>query len=151
MVSNYPASDPAFRVALGKASESAVRLLVIEDDLNDQELLLKKLRQANIIDHILFVNDGRKAMQLLSQDNKQTKLVAIFLDLSLRGISGLKILQQIRSRPEMARLPVIVITGSEDPEDRKECERLKVTSYLAKPINFQSFCMALANVFDSPQ
>ncbi len=133
---------------------SAIRVLVIEDNDDDQQLLLRQLKKAEISERILFVNDGKKAVDILLRSDEQeirSKLVAVFLDLKLPHTSGLDILRLIRSTPEIAKLPVIVMTGSTNPKDLEECQKLNATSFIAKPITFQSFVVAIANVFHAPQ
>lgn len=147
-----PVTDPDIRLAPDSGAGGPIRLLVIEDDQDDQVLLYRQLRKANITDHTLFVSDGTKALQLLTDDTLSLKstVIAVFLDLKLQGASGLEVLRSIRARPEFENLPVIIMTGSNDPAHRDECQRLKATSYIAKPISFQAFCMAIANVFHLP-
>jgi len=152
MPSSYPVNDPSFRMKQGSEPASPMKILVIEDNLNDQDLLYRQMRKANIENHILFVNDGNKAMDLLLQDaqNPKSKILAVFLDLNLITSSGLDVLRMIRKNSKLARMSVVIMTGSEDPEDRKECERLQVVNYLAKPISAQTLCMAIANLFHQP-
>jgi len=105
----------------------------------DQEVLLDHLKKANIRDHILFISDSRIAVELLLHADDQeirSKLRAVFLDLRLPGFGGLEILRLIRSTPEIASLPVIVMTGLTEPKILEECRRLKATSYLPKPLIF---------------
>ena len=131
-----------------------MRVLVIEDNDDDQQFLLRQLKKAQISERILFVNNGQKAVDLLLRADDQeirSKLVAVFLDLKLPGKSGIDILRLIRSTPEISKLPVIVMTGSTNPEDMAECQRLNATSFVSKPIDFQSFVVAIANVFHAPQ
>ncbi len=152
MPHSYPVNDPSFRMKAGSEAASPMKILVIEDNLNDQELLYKQMRKANIENHILFVNDGLKAMELLLQDaqSAKSKVLAVFLDLNLITSSGLDVLRMIRKNSKLAGMPVVIMTGSEDPHDRKECERLKVINYLSKPISAQTLCMAIANLFHQP-
>lgn len=145
----YSTPDPALGVAPDHPGSPNTRLLVIEDCPDDQERLRRQLRKAKIHDQILFVNDGRKAIDILVKDvlHIRSKLFAVFLDLKLKGISGLEVLRAIRSEPKLENLPVVIMTGSHDPEDINECRRLRATTYLSKPVSFQSFYMAIANVF----
>lgn len=153
MATVNPTHDPSLRTTAGETPESVIRVLVVEDNDDDQELLLRQLKKAKISERILFIKDGNKAVELLSRDDEQgirSKLCAVFLDLKLPGTGGIEILRLIRSKPETAHLPVIIMTGSTNPKDMEECQRLKATSYISKPISFQSFCVAIANVFHLP-
>ena len=129
---------------------SPVRVLVVEDSPDDQELLRHQLEKTQMATHVAFVPDAAQALDLLIGSEGETfrqELVAIFLDLHLPGMSGIELLQRIRVMPGMADFPVIVMTSSNDPRDVEECRRLKVASYVPKPITYHSFSHAVANVF----
>jgi CheY-like chemotaxis protein len=57
----------------------------------------------------------------------------------------------LRAQDDLQKLPVIVMTSSNDPKDLEECRRLKVTSYVSKPVTFTSFSKAVADVFHLPR
>ena len=69
------------------------------------------------------------------QDVSQT-IFAVFLDLKLRETDGLEVLRRMRSSALTENIPVIVMSGSENPNDMAECKRLNVLGYLHKPIDF---------------
>lgn len=126
------------------------RILVVEDDPADRELLHLRLKKERMADNVIFVRDGIRALSVLEDfqtGRREGKLIAVFLDLRLPGMDGLDLLRRIRAEREMEDLPVIVMTGSSDPKDIEECQRLKVVSYVEKPITFGSFSKAIANVF----
>jgi CheY-like chemotaxis protein len=124
-------------------------LLVVEDNIDDQELLRHQMKKANIHDRVFFVDNGTAAMKCLTEDTFRS-IFAVFLDLNLAGQSGLEVLRFIRSTPDLSLLPVIVMTGSENPRDLTECRRLNATSYAVKPIDFKTFCTSVASVFHLP-
>ena len=62
-------------------------------------------------------------------------------------MSGTDLLHHIRSMPGMANFPVIMMISSNDPRDLEECKKLKVASYVSKPVTFSSFSNAVANIF----
>jgi CheY-like chemotaxis protein len=98
--------------------------------------------------HIKFLATGKEALDFLSgpQGTLVAKnLVALFLDLKLPGLGGLELLRRLRKK--YGRLPVIVMTGSENSEDWEECRRLGVTHYITKPVTFASFAKAVADVY----
>jgi len=131
-------------------SGSRVRVLIVEDDPSDRELLLRQLRKAQIDDNVIFVPDARQALGVLEDyrnGKREGELIALFLDLHLPGLGGVEFLRKVRAMPDMVELPVIVITGSHDPRDFQECQRLKVLSYLEKPITFTTFSKAVASIF----
>lgn len=124
------------------------RVLIVEDNPDDLELLMCQLRKTQIDEHVKVFTNGRIAVEYLTDSDSQCeKLIAIFLDLNLPSASGLYLLKTIRSHDRIAHLPVIVMTSSNAPRDLEECQKLGVTSYIQKPITFMTFVKAVANSF----
>jgi len=126
---------------------------VVEDNADDRDLLLRQLRKSGMDSHVKFISNGQEALDFLIGPRISTlpeELIAIFLDLKLPALSGLELLRRLRLRSEFQRLPVIVMTSSNDPKDLEECSRLKVTNYVSKPVTFTSFSKAVADVFHLP-
>lgn len=137
-----------------KDSSTLVRVLVVEDNPDDRDLLLRQLRKSGMDNHVKFIADGQEALDFLlspSASSLAEELIAIFLDLKLPALGGLELLRRLRLRDEFQRLPVIVMTSSNDPKDVEECRRLKVTNYVSKPVTFTSFSKAVADVFHLPK
>jgi CheY-like chemotaxis protein len=129
-----------------------VKILVIEDNTDDQELLLHQLNKSGVQDRVLCVEDGNDALNLLRDGaRKLSKLGAIFLDLSLPGVDGLLLLQSIRANVETALLPVFIMTGSTNPKDEDECRRLGATRFIPKQLlRLPSFRSTLADMIHPP-
>jgi two-component system response regulator len=134
--------------------ENPVRVIVIEDNADDQELLLRQLRKSGMDNHVKFIANGQEALNFLvnpSTPSLAKELIAVFLDLKLPSLNGLELLRQIRATEHLKNLPVIVMTSSNDPKDMEECRRLKVTSYVSKPVCFTTFSKSVADVFHLPK
>ena len=125
-----------------------VRILVVEDDPNDQALLLLQLKKIQMADNVMIVPNAFQALHFIedTRSSSQWGLVAMFLDLHLPRMSGVELLHRIRKMPEMETFPVIVMTSSNNPQDLEECKKLKVMSYVQKPVTFHSFAWAIANI-----
>ena len=129
--------------------DNSVRVLVIEDNPDDRELLLRQLRKSGMDSHVKFIADGQEALDFLTgpQAPPPESLIAILLDLRLPSLSGLELLRRLRARDDFRNVPVTVMTSSNDPNDLEECRKLKVINYVTKPITFSSFSKAVADVF----
>ena len=141
---------------MSNALDSAppVRVLVIEDNADDRDLLLRQLRKTGMADHVKFISDGREALNYLVAPQPPpaaSELVAIFLDLKLPSLTGLELLRSLRQSGLFQDTPVIVMTSSNDPRDLEECRRLKVTNYVSKPVTLTSFSKAVADIFHPPR
>jgi CheY-like chemotaxis protein len=132
--------------------ETSVRVLVVEDNADDRELLLRQLRKSGMDSHVKFISDGKEALDFLTRPGELAdELIAIFLDLRLPSLSGIELLRRLRGQEHLQDVPVIVMTSSIDPNDLEECRRLKVTNYVSKPVTFTSFSKAVADVFHLPR
>jgi CheY-like chemotaxis protein len=124
------------------------QILIIEDNADDQLLLLRQLRNAGLAQHIKIISNGGEALHYLKDENlKGADLAAIFLDLKLPKVSGLKVLESLRTRDALSNVPVIVMTSSNAPEDLEKCKELGVYSFVQKPLTFSSFAKAFADSF----
>ena len=124
------------------------RILIIEDNPDDEALLLRQLKKAQLDRHIRVIHDGGRAVDYLKNERfKCEELAAVFLDLRLPTIDGLKILEVIRSEERLRDLSVIVMTSSNSPEELEKCRVLGVYSFVQKPLTFSSFAKAFADTF----
>jgi two-component system response regulator len=135
------------------AAVGSVKVLVVEDNADDRELLLRQLRKSGLGEHVKFISDGKEALDLLTGDGAPhpDDLIMILLDLRLPSLSGLELLRRLRALPRYQSVPVTVMTSSNDPRDLEECRRLRVVNYLNKPVTFDSFSKAVADVFHPPK
>jgi two-component system response regulator len=132
------------------AGEKPLRVLVIEDNNDDSDLLVRQLQRNNFEGSVKVIPDGQEAWDLLSGATPHPDLIAIFLDLKLPKLSGLKLLAKIRADSKLCTIPVFVMTSSNDPKDLAECTRLGVEGYIPKPVTFTTFSKAVADLFHSP-
>ena len=124
-------------------------ILVIEDNIDDQDMLIRQLKKSGIEDRVLCVANGNDALTLVRAGARKLSAVcAVFLDLSLPGVNGLLLLQAIRANVETALLPVFVMTGSTNPKDEAECRRLGATRFIPKQLlSLPSFRSTIADLF----
>jgi len=122
------------------------RILIVEDNRDDSELLMRQLKKANLGDQVLIIGDGQLALDFLTSAQSD-HLVAMFLDLKLPTISGLQLLEKTRGLDKTKKLPVIVMTSSNSPEDLQKCQALQVMCYVQKPVTFEAFSKAVASTF----
>jgi len=126
-------------------TDSLTRLLVVEDNEDDTFLLTRQLARAQIDDCVTVIGNGSDALAFLKQTSPLP--LAVFLDLSLPGMSGIDVLKEMKKEASLQNLPVIVMTGSIKPADMEECARLGVTAYLTKPIGLSTFIKTVTDLF----
>lgn len=126
-----------------------VDILIVEDNPNDIELIVRALKKQNLANELYIVEDGQEAIDFLfykgkyenRSRNKQIKV--IFLDLKLPKVNGLEVLKIIKSNTETKNIPVVVVTSSKEDPDIKAAYELGANSYIVKPVEFNDFINAI--------
>lgn len=126
-------------MAIGKAT----RMLLVEDDPNDVELIELALENYNFVNQIDVVEDGEQALHYLfgTEENQRAQPLPrlVLLDLKLPKINGIQVLEAIRHHPSTQTLVVVVMTSSVEDTDLEACYHLGINSYIVKPFKFQQF------------
>ncbi|MDJ0510562.1 MAG: response regulator [Crocosphaera sp.] len=120
-----------------------MRMLLVEDDPNDIELIKLALANCQFVDKIDIAEDGEKALEYLlgtptSPFYPQLPRL-VLLDLNLPKLNGIQVLEAIRNNSRTKKLVVVVMTSSAEDKDLQACYNLGVNSYIIKPLNFQEF------------
>ena len=124
---------------------SAVDILLVEDNQDDVDLALHALRHGKLANSIFVVRDGEEALDFLfcrgtfaeRTLNHSPKLV--LLDLKMPKIGGLEVLKEIKGDPRTKSIPVVIMTSSKEERDLIESYNSGVNSYIQKPVDFEQF------------
>jgi CheY-like chemotaxis protein len=124
------------------------RILIVEDDPNDIELTMTALADYNLANEVVVTRDGQQALDYLyCRGGFSTRAggnpAVMLLDLKLPKISGLEVLQQIRSDAHLKMIPVVVLTSSNEEKDVIRSYSLGVNAYVVKPVDFHEFVNAV--------
>ena len=126
-------------------------ILIVEDNPQDEMLILRALRRANVVNGITVVRDGQQALDyLLHQGEFAGGATAppsvVLLDIGLPRVSGLDVLHQLRSHPDTRLLPIVVLTSSDEEEDRLRSYERGANSFVRKPLDFGEFAKVVAEL-----
>lgn len=119
-----------------------LQILLIEDDDDHAELTLHALEQHDGGHRATRVADGAEALDYLLSRGAHAGVERpdlVLLDLNLPKVGGLDVLDQIKSDPDLRRIPVVVLTTSDAEEDRREAYERYANSYLVKPVSYDKF------------
>ena len=120
-------------------------ILLVEDNPSDVELTRRALHKSHISNQMIVAEDGQEALDYLfggdplTNTNKNELPALILLDLKLPKVDGLQVLRQIRANERTSRVPVVILTTSNEEQDITQSYDLGANSYIRKPVDFKQF------------
>ena len=129
-----------------------VEILLVEDNPNDAELTIRALKKKNLANTIIHLKDGAEALEYIFCTGKyadrdiNNKPKAILLDLKMPKVNGLEVLERVKADARTRSIPIIVLTSSNEDPDVKKCYDMGVNSYIVKPVGFDNFTKAVAEL-----
>lgn len=129
--------------------ERVVNILLVEDDEVDVMNITRAFQRSNITNPLYVAGNGVEALEMLrgTKDSKpiipNTRRI-ILLDINMPKMNGIEFLNELRSDPQLAPTPVVVLTTSDEDQDRMEAYKLNVAGYILKPVTFSSFAEVMA-------
>lgn len=131
-------TDSKYHRPVGRPME----VLLVEDSLVDARLTMAALTKGEIPHRMTLVRDGQEAIDFLFRSGifaRAPRPDLILLDLQLPKKSGLEVLWEVRNSDMLRVIPVVVLTSSEDPEDKAQCSQHEVDGFLEKPVHINEF------------
>jgi len=124
-------------------------ILLVEDNPDDEALTLRALKKNNISNQVIVARDGAEALEYLfgtgqysGRDANLTPQV-VLLDLKLPKVEGLEVLRRLRANESTKLLPVVILTSSNEEQDRINGYDSGANSYVRKPVDFNQFIEAV--------
>jgi two-component system response regulator len=127
-------------------------ILLVEDNPSDIDLTKRALANANIANELIVAEDGQEALDYLfgighyAGRDAAPLLAVILLDLKLPKVDGLDVLRRIRADERTKRLPVVILTSSQEEQDIAAGYDLGANSYIRKPVDFSQFAEAIKSM-----
>jgi len=133
------------------ADRNKIMILLIEDDPGHARLIERNLRRTNIINQITTFSDGQQVIDyLFSQGEyvgiKPASFPLMLLDLNLPVLDGYQVLKRVKEDERTKRIPVIVLTTTDDTREVAKCYELGCNVYITKPIEYAQFLEAIRNL-----
>lgn len=116
-------------------------ILIVEDSIDDFEAAKRAFGKANLNNPIKHAMSGEEALTYLRSESVHPGI--ILLDLNMPGLDGRKTLEIIKRTPELKKIPVVVLTTSDDERDIRACYEMGANTYIQKPVDFDGLITAL--------
>ena len=134
---------------MSNGAGSHVQMLLVEDNPDDRDLVLRALRKNHFSNPILLAGDGQDALDQLFGDDgflDKSGSKVVLLDLKLPKVDGIEVLRQIRSDPRGRRIPVVMLTSSQEESDLVASYETGASSFIVKPVDFENFSKCVSDI-----
>jgi two-component system response regulator len=122
-----------------------IDILLVEDNPRDAELTVRALKKRNLANRLFVIEDGAEALDFIFTRGKFAQREAlqhpkvVLLDLKLPKVNGLEVLRALKADEQMRRIPVVMVTSSQQDPDIQTAYELGANSYVVKPVEFDAF------------
>ena len=129
-----------------------VEILLVEDNPTDAELTIEALREAKLVNHLVWVKDGAEALDFLFRKGAYAGRApnanpsVILLDLRLPKVDGLEVLERLKANENTRKIPVVVLTSSNEDRDIMKSYEQGVNSFVSKPVGFEEFARVVSQL-----
>ncbi len=128
-----------------------VTILLVEDDDGHARLIEKNLRRSGVANQLTRVEDGQAAVDFLLREGPYTGTdlpspLLVMLDLNIPVLGGMQVLERMKADPRAHRIPVVVLTTTDDAHDVNRCYDLGCSVYVTKPVEYEAFCEAVVRL-----
>lgn len=124
-------------------------IILIEDNISDADLVLRALKKNNLVNNVIHLQDGQEALDYFfgnSENGMSAIPKLILLDLKMPKVNGIEVLEQLKKNASTKAIPLVILTSSKEDPDLKKCYELGANSYVVKPVVFDDFVKAIAQV-----
>jgi len=128
-----------------------VTILLVEDNPGHARLVEKNLRRSNVANNIIIASDGQQALDyVLSQGeyagSERASPLLVLLDLNLPVLDGYQVLKRMKAEERTRRIPVIILTTTDDAREVSRCYELGCSVYVTKPVDYREFSDAIRHL-----
>jgi len=132
-------------------NKQEVTILLVEDDPGHARLIEKNLRRSNITNEIVTLGDGQQAVDYLFGEGKYVEgkrpsPMLVLLDLNLPELDGYQVLKRMKGDERTKRIPVVILTTTDDTREVERCYDLGCNVYITKPVDYEQFADAIRKI-----
>ncbi len=119
-------------------------ILLAEDDEGHATLIKRNLQRSGLLNEIIHFKDGQETLDFLHQKVVEKDIPSLLLlDIKMPKVDGIEVLRQVKADTKLRKMPVIMITTTDDPREIDKCHELGCSNYIKKPIDYDNFVDAI--------
>jgi CheY-like chemotaxis protein len=123
-------------------------IVLAEDDDGHANLIHRNLERAGLTNGFIRVKDGQEVLELIRGQGQFAGRTIhgdylLLLDINMPRVDGVEVLRQIKADPQLATIPVIMLTTTDDPREVERCYKLGCNVYITKPVAYDKFVEAI--------
>ncbi len=135
---------PARAHNVSPMSQDTITILLVEDDDGQASLIERNLKRAGLTNNFKRLCDGQEMLDYMAEtDGHPEGSLVVLLDINMPRVNGVEVLQHLKSNPETASIPVIMLTTTDDPREVERCYRAGCNVYITKPVEYDAFIDAV--------
>jgi CheY-like chemotaxis protein len=123
-----------------------LRILLAEDDDGHARLIERNLKRAGFINEVVRARDGQEALDFIHGKPPGGGRFPLLLDINMPRIDGVEVLRLLKADPRTAKIPVIMLTTTDDPREVERCYQYGCSVYITKPLRYEDFVDALTRL-----
>lgn len=125
-----------------------LKIIIAEDDEGHALLIRKNLKKSGLTAHFIHLVDGEEVLNYFKKESYSTTLhnTILLLDIKMPKVNGMEVLRIISSNEEWKKIPVYVISTSDNHKDATTCKALGCQKYIVKPIDYDAFASTIQNL-----
>ena len=120
-------------------------ILLVEDDQVDTMTVTRALKEIHVTNKLMHVENGEEALDYL-QDSTSDKPCIMLLDLNMPIMNGIELLKVVKNDQQLKRIPVVVLTTSEEQQDKVNSFNLGIAGYMTKPVDYRKFVEIMRSI-----
>jgi CheY-like chemotaxis protein len=120
-------------------------ILLVEDDQVDAKTVQRALKELHVVNPLEVVENGEIALAYLRDPGKRRPCI-ILLDINMPVMNGIEFLRVVKADGDLRRIPVVVLTTSEEQQDKIESFNLGVAGYMKKPVDYRQFVETIRSI-----
>ncbi len=123
-------------------------ILLAEDDEGHATLIRRNLKRSGVLNEMVHARDGREALDFVRSEgayagNKRPEALIVLLDINMPRMDGAETLRRLKADEDTRKIPVVMLTTTDNPREIEHCYDLGCNVYITKPVEYQRFCEAI--------